>query len=97
MISVGDLPSRGERAKVTGVCLPPPSGDDTRDEASGRGRDGMASGAGEPSAKRAKVDEEEDPLVRRKEEVVRVRVLLLFSFFFFFFFCVIQTIKSLTK
>ena len=35
----------------------------------------MASGAGEPSAKRAKVDEteeEEDPLVRRKEEVVRL-------------------------
>ena len=38
-----------------------------------RGRvDGMARGAGEPSAKRAKVDEEEDPLVRRKEEVVRL-------------------------
>ena len=39
-----------------------------------RGRvDGMARGAGEPSAKRAKVDEadkEEDPLVRRKEELV---------------------------
>jgi len=37
----------------------------------------MAGGAGEPSAKRAKVDEankeeEEDPLVRRKEEVVRL-------------------------
>ena len=35
----------------------------------------MARGAGEPSAKRAKVDEadeEEDPLVRRKEEVVRL-------------------------
>ena len=31
----------------------------------------MAGAAGEPSAKRAKVDEkeEEDPLVRRKEEV----------------------------
>ena len=47
---------------------------------SARGRDGgrrevdrMARGAGEPSAKRAKVDEadeEEDPLVRRKEELV---------------------------
>ena len=42
-----------------------------------RGVDGMARGAGEPSAKRAKVDEadekeEEDPLVRRKEEVVRL-------------------------
>ena len=37
--------------------------------------DEMASGAGEPSTKRAKVDEakeEEDPLVRRKEEVVRL-------------------------
>ena len=35
----------------------------------------MAGAAGEPSAKRAKVDEadeEEDPLVRRKEEVVRL-------------------------
>ena len=37
----------------------------------------MARGAGEPSAKRAKVDEagkeeEEDPLVRRKEELVRL-------------------------
>ncbi|WZN60593.1 putative ankyrin repeat protein [Chloropicon roscoffensis] len=35
----------------------------------------MASGAGEPSTKRAKADEadeEEDPLVRRKEEVVRL-------------------------
>ena len=37
----------------------------------------MAGGAGEPSTKRAKVDEtdekeEEDPLVRRKEEVVRL-------------------------
>ena len=35
----------------------------------------MARGAGEPSAKRQKVDEadeEEDPLVRRKEEVVRL-------------------------
>ena len=35
----------------------------------------MVAGAGEPSAKRAKVDEakeEEDPLVRRKEEVVRL-------------------------
>ena len=35
----------------------------------------MAGGAGEPSAKRAKVEEakeEEDPLVRRKEEVVRL-------------------------
>ena len=32
--------------------------------------DGMARGEGEPSAKRAKV--EEDPLVRRKEEVVRL-------------------------
>ena len=35
----------------------------------------MARGAGEPSTKRAKVDEakeEEDPLVRRKEEVVRL-------------------------
>ena len=35
----------------------------------------MARGAGDPSAKRAKVDEaeeEEDPLVRRKEEVVRL-------------------------
>ena len=35
----------------------------------------MARGAGEPSAKRAKVDEadeEEDPLVRRKEEFVRL-------------------------
>ena len=32
----------------------------------------MTRGAGEPSAKRAKVDEEEDPLVRRKEEVVRL-------------------------
>ena len=35
----------------------------------------MARGAGEPSAKRAKVDEteeEEDPLVRRREEVVRL-------------------------
>ncbi|WZN63702.1 hypothetical protein HKI87_08g52530 [Chloropicon roscoffensis] len=42
--------------------------------ASGRGRDEMASGEGEPSTKRAKVDEkeEEDPLVRRKEEVVRL-------------------------
>ena len=50
--------------------------------ASSRGRDGgrrrvdgMARGAGEPSAKRAKVDEadeKEDPLVRRKEEVVRL-------------------------
>ena len=37
--------------------------------------DGMVAGTGEPSAKRAKVDEakeEEDPLVRRKEEVVRL-------------------------
>ena len=35
----------------------------------------MASGAGEPSTKRAKADEaeeKEDPLVRRKEEVVRL-------------------------
>ena len=35
--------------------------------------DGMARGVGDPSAKRAKVDEaeeEEDPLVRRKEELV---------------------------
>ena len=35
----------------------------------------MARGAGEPSAKRAKVDEadeEEDRLVRRKEKVVRL-------------------------
>ena len=35
----------------------------------------MARGAGEPSTKRAKVDEakeEEDPLVRRKEEVIRL-------------------------
>ena len=35
--------------------------------------DGMVAGAAEPSAKRAKVDEadeEEDPLVRRKEELV---------------------------
>ena len=32
----------------------------------------MARGEGEPSAKRAKVGEEEDPLVRRKEEVVRL-------------------------
>ena len=35
----------------------------------------MVAGAGEPSAKRAKVEEakeEEDPLVRRKEEVVRL-------------------------
>ncbi|WZN63700.1 putative ankyrin repeat protein [Chloropicon roscoffensis] len=42
--------------------------------ASGRGRDEMARGAGEPSTKRAKVDEkeEEDPLVRRKEEVIRL-------------------------
>ena len=35
----------------------------------------MVRAAGEPSAKRAKVDEadeEEDPLVRRKEEVVRL-------------------------
>ena len=31
-----------------------------------------AGAAGEPSTKRAKVDEKEDPLVRRKEEVVRV-------------------------
>ena len=48
--------------------------------ASSRGRDGerhgvdgMARGAGEPSAKRAKVDEadeKEDPLVRRREELV---------------------------
>ena len=41
--------------------------------ASSRGRDEMARRAGEPSAKRQKVDEadeEEDPLVRRKEEVV---------------------------
>ncbi|WZN65931.1 putative ankyrin repeat protein [Chloropicon roscoffensis] len=30
----------------------------------------VARAAGEPSAKRAKVDEEEDPLVRRKEELV---------------------------
>ena len=40
-----------------------------------RGLDGMARGAGEPSAKRAKVDEadeEEDRLVRRKEKVVRL-------------------------
>ena len=40
-----------------------------------RGVDGMARGEGEPSTKRAKVDEteeEEDPLVRRKEEVVRL-------------------------
>ena len=37
--------------------------------------DGMVAGAAESSAKRAKVDEadeEEDPLVRRKEEVVRL-------------------------
>ncbi|WZN63635.1 hypothetical protein HKI87_08g51840 [Chloropicon roscoffensis] len=40
--------------------------------ASSRGRDEMARGEGEPSAKRAKVGEEEDPLVRRKEEVVRL-------------------------
>ena len=43
--------------------------------ASSRGRDEMASGAAEPTAKRQKVDEadeEEDPLVRRKEEVVRL-------------------------
>ena len=32
----------------------------------------MARGAGETSTKRAKVDEKEDPLVRRKEEVVRL-------------------------
>ncbi|WZN63646.1 putative ankyrin repeat protein [Chloropicon roscoffensis] len=32
----------------------------------------MARGEGEPSTKRAKVGEEEDPLVRRKEEVVRL-------------------------
>ncbi|WZN63634.1 putative ankyrin repeat protein [Chloropicon roscoffensis] len=32
----------------------------------------MARGEGEPSTKRAKVDEKEDPLVRRKEEVVRL-------------------------
>ena len=40
-----------------------------------RGLDGMARGAGEASAKRAKVDEadeEENRLVRRKEEVVRL-------------------------
>ena len=45
--------------------------------ASSRGRDEMARGEGEPSTKRAKVneteeEEEEDPLVRRKEEVVRL-------------------------
>ena len=43
--------------------------------ASSRGRDGMARRAAEPTAKRQKVDEadeEEDPLVRRKEEVVRL-------------------------
>ena len=49
---------------------------------SGRGRDGgrrrvdgMVAGAGEPTAKRAKVgeaEEEEDPLVRRREELVRL-------------------------
>ena len=41
--------------------------------ASSRGRDEMASGAAEPTAKRQKVDEadeEEDPLVRRREELV---------------------------
>ncbi|WZN65863.1 hypothetical protein HKI87_13g74250 [Chloropicon roscoffensis] len=32
----------------------------------------MVAVAGEPSTKRAKADEEEDPLVRRKEEVVRL-------------------------
>ena len=40
--------------------------------ASSRGRDEMASGAAEPTAKRQKVDEaeeEEDPLVRRREEL----------------------------
>ena len=46
----------------------------TRGRDGGRRRvDGMGRGAGEPSAKRAKVDEadeEEDPLVRRKEELV---------------------------
>ena len=50
-------------------------GNEGGDEASGRSRDEMARGAGEPSTKRAKVDEteeEEDPLVRRKEEVVRL-------------------------
>ena len=54
---------------------PPQRGNDGGGEASGRGRDEMARGAGEPSAKRAKVDEteeEEDPLVRRREEVVRL-------------------------
>ena len=38
-----------------------------------RGVDGMGRGAGEPSTKRAKADEadnEEDPLVRRREELV---------------------------
>ncbi|WZN66578.1 hypothetical protein HKI87_15g81450 [Chloropicon roscoffensis] len=43
--------------------------------ASSRGRDEMADAAGEPSAKRAKGDEakeEEDPLVRRREEVIRL-------------------------
>ena len=43
--------------------------------ASSRGRDEMASGAAEPTAKRQKMDEadeEEDPLMRRKEELVRL-------------------------
>ena len=37
--------------------------------ASSRGRDEMASGAAESSAKRAK-KEKEDPLVRRREELI---------------------------
>ena len=50
----------------------PAGGNEGGDEASGRGRDEMAHGSGEPSTKRTKVDEakeEEDPLVRRREEL----------------------------
>ena len=50
----------------------PAGGNEGGDEASGRGRYEMARGEGESSTKRAKVDEteeEEDPLVRRREEL----------------------------
>ena len=44
-------------------------GNEGGDEASDRGRDGMARRAAESSAKRAK-KEKEDPLVRRREELI---------------------------
>ena len=83
----GSVTSKQTKKKESGKDergKPRPAAERGGGGASGRGRDGgrhrvdgMTRRAGEPSTKRAKVDEakeEEDPLVRRREELVRLLV-----------------------